>query len=241
MKRLRGQVDSLGVFDQLLLLNEFDLETEFVRRNKMVFLFHTGRFGYYVWKPYLIQRTLSELRDGDVLVFSDVGNHFRPEQKHRLKEYIDIARASQTQIIAPQLSSRCAEKYWTKRELLMYFGVEHNEDLLSSGQFETNFILTINNARSREMIAKWNGVYEFDTRLFDDSRTIPQMQGFLEHRHDQSAFSVLGKLYDIARVPAELDDFVLRLRDKVFRSRKFLFLLFLIRKRLLLHRLLHRP
>jgi hypothetical protein len=194
-----------------------------------------------LWKPYLIERALSQLRDGDVLVFSDVGNHFKIENGVRLKQYISLASKSTTTILAPRLSSKYLEQYWTKRELLAFLGVQDVRDICLSPQFETNFILIINQPRAREMMRKWNEIHEKDPALFDDSLSSMQLEGFVEHRHDQSGFSVLGKLYGITQIPGDLDDFVLRLRDKVIRNRRALYLLFLLRNGLLVQRFLRQP
>jgi len=239
MKRLRKQVYALNLFDRCLFCNEFNLGSEFVRKNSWAFSYHSRGFGYFLWKPYLIERSLSELRDGDVLVYSDVGNHFRIENAFRLKSYIDLASESVTPILAPKLSSKYLEQAWTKYELLAFLGVENAIEVRLSPQFEANFILIVNRPRAKEMVRKWNEIYEKEPKLFDDSFSSVQLEGFVEHRHDQSAFSVLGKLHGITEIPGDMDDLVLRLRDKVFRKRPALFVLFLLRKGLLARRFLN--
>lgn len=240
MKRLEKQILALKIFDRVLLCDEFDLDRKFVNDNKSLFFRHTRGFGYFSWKPYLIQRTLLTLDDGDVLVYSDVGNHFEEAKRDRLHEYIAIAENSPAQIIAPRLSSNYPERCWTKHELLDYFGVVDKEEILSSPQYEANFIVIINSSRAREIIQKWNEVFRINPKLFDESQWLPQLQGFVEHRWDQSAFSILGKLFGMAEIPADRDDLVLRLRDKVSRRRWLSFLLFLVRNRLLVYRLRHQ-
>ena len=34
---------------------------------------HKKGHGYYIWKPYLIQKTMNKMNDGDILLYSDAG------------------------------------------------------------------------------------------------------------------------------------------------------------------------
>lgn len=237
MKRMKEQVRALALFDRCWFCSEFSLPGKFVRRHAWAFSFYSRGFGYYIWKPYLIERALLELEEDDVLVYSDVGNHFDRKSASRLREYIAVASRARTPSLAPQLSSNFPEQHWTKREMIRFLRAEHEDAILHSPQFEANLILIVNQPRAREMIRRWNEVYESEPKLFDDSQSLDQFEGFVEHRHDQSAFSILGKQYGIVRLPPEQDDFVLRKRDTNFRKRDFTFFVFLLRNRLLLHRL----
>jgi hypothetical protein len=237
LKRIKAQAAALGLFDRAVLVNELGLERAFVRRKADIFRSRTRGFGFWTWKPYLIERELLRLRDGDVLVYSDAGNHFEPANKGRLAEYIDLARTAATQIVAPALSSRFIERHWTKAELLRHLGVEADEALLSSPQTEANFIVIVNNPGTRRFMRQWNALHEAHLDLFDDSRALPQAEGFVDHRHDQSAFSVLGKIHGLKVIPEAIDDFVLRRRDKVATSSPLPYLLFLLKNGLLLSRL----
>ena len=55
----------------------------------------SGRsFGYYMWKPYIILAQLKKIRDGDWVVYSDVGKKHPYAIFHRLHEFMNWANAN---------------------------------------------------------------------------------------------------------------------------------------------------
>ena len=237
MRRLKAQALSMDVFGRLELHDELSLDRKFVRKKAQIFSLRTQGFGYWTWKPYLIERVLQKLNDGEVLVYSDVGNHFNSHARDQLSDYISLASASPVGICAPRLSDRFSEREWTKRELLKYFDVETDVTITNSPQFEANFIVIVAGQHSRSFIRRWNDTHERRLDLFDGVFRCPQFDGFREHRHDQSVFSILGKIYRVAKIPSDRDDFVKRLRDKPMIAANTRYLWFLVRNGLLVERL----
>lgn len=237
MRRVRRQVEGLGVFDKALYYDELDLPRDFVKRNAEVFAHRTRGFGFMTWKPHLIERELLKLDNGDVLVWSDVGNHFDAANAGRLEEYVALARASPASTISTVLAARYPERAWSKREILRHLGVEENAEILDSPQRETNFIVIVNSPASRSFVREWNAAQEAGAALFDDSMWLAQDPAFRENRHDQSAFSILGKLRGAVTIPAEIDDFALRRRDRRPRRALVRYTVFLLRNGLLARRL----
>ncbi len=212
----------------MLFCNELHLDRDFVERKRALFATRTRGFAYWTWKPYLIERELLKLEEGDLLVYSDVGNHFTPKAG-RVAEYATIARAMATPIISPVLSGNFLERSWTKREVLRRFGVEDNGAILDTPQREANFLVIVNNQKARHFIRMWNETHERRMDLFDDSKTLTQDAAFVDHRHDQSVFSILSKLHGVTTIPPEIDDFVLRLRDRPMAAARLTNLLFLVK------------
>lgn len=52
-----------------------DLDPEF-RRNHSEILTQKRGAGYWLWKPYVIYRSLLSMREGDILMYADAGSHF---------------------------------------------------------------------------------------------------------------------------------------------------------------------
>ena len=200
LKRIKGQAEQFGVFNKINVLCERDLPQDFLEKHNDKLVLGSRGYGYWIWKPYLILRHLNELQNGDVLVYADCGSHINPFGYKIFNDYLDMARSREIGILA--FSPRTAEylEYrWTKADLLHHFGVYTNKDIVLSHQIEANTIIIVKNSGSVNFIEKWYGVFEFDFNLITDAQSkLPNYQGFIEHRHDQSCFSILGKLNNIA-------------------------------------------
>jgi hypothetical protein len=93
------------------------------------------------------------------------------------------------------------EKYWTKGSLFDYFNVRDNPAIYDTEQIAATVIFIRKTKDSLTVIQRWLQVYYDDFSLADDSPSrYPNFPGFFEHRHDQSIFSLLGKIYNISTI-----------------------------------------
>lgn len=47
-------------------------------------------YANWTWKPYLVEKVMAYLEEGDILVYSDGGNHFEYNALPRLEEYLSM-------------------------------------------------------------------------------------------------------------------------------------------------------
>lgn len=235
--RLGEQASCLNIFDEIHLCNELSLEKSFVKQKHAWFTRRTRGFGFWSWKPYLIERHARQLSIGDLLIYSDSGNHLASANSRRFDEYVNIAASSPAHIISPVLSSRYLEVYYSKKELLAHLKADMSNSVLFTPQREANFIILVISSPALEFLREWNSVHEQFPSLFDDSLAEGQATSFVDHRHDQSTFSVLSKLHGGAVIPSTIDDFVERRRDRVVGGGNLGYLTFLMKNGLLVERI----
>ena len=76
---LTAQEHGLKVAQQLgfttIGYSEKDIEPEFIEKNRDIFNSKRGG-GYWIWKPYLIHKTLKKMNHGDYLIYMDSGAAF---------------------------------------------------------------------------------------------------------------------------------------------------------------------
>ena len=74
-QRLLGQVKSLELFDNLYFYTGDDLkkDKEFWNRHGTFIENNKRGYGYWLWKSYLINKTIGKLKDGDILLYADSG------------------------------------------------------------------------------------------------------------------------------------------------------------------------
>ena len=87
------------------------------------------------------------------------------------------------------------ESKYNKADLLNFFGVLNDYNIINTGQFEAGIIFIRKDADTIKFIENWISVFLNDFHFIDDSPSmIPNIEGFIDHRHDQSIYSILCKL-----------------------------------------------
>lgn len=145
--------------------------------------------GYWLWKPYIILKTLDTLQDGDVLVYCDSGAYFRSS----IVPYIEKMSGS-IMLFEPECKT-FIEEVWTKMDILEHLQVQDDTSIVTSIQLEAGFILLKKSDISYRFIKEWLELCKDYHLISDEPSLKPNSFLFSENRHDQSLLSVLGKKY----------------------------------------------
>lgn len=197
-QRIKSEADSLNIFDKTLIetdvniLNDSDfkktLEDEYFKKT-----FEAERGGgYWIWKPYIINKHLSNMNDGDILVYADAGCTISNKSKDNFNKIFSELKNGKYYMVLND--NKLPEKIWTKGDVLSYHSVYDNDKILNSGQYEGGRIILIKNNITEKIINKWWETAKNNPNLFDDSKSIKSNKAdFKENRHDQSNISILCK------------------------------------------------
>lgn len=199
--RISEQIASTERFDKILALGQADLGPEFLKRHRGQLL---GKgYGYYVWKPWIVWKTLEKMRDGDILFYLDAGFviNVNDESMARLDEYLAATAADEFGWIGFSIPFPIRE--WTKGLTLERMGVP--DEMLPMRQVQSGNLFIRKNERTVAFAREW---YEWCARercaLINHSRMYyKRPPGFREHRHDQSVYSVLAYRRGITLWPNE--------------------------------------
>ena len=167
-----------------------DIDEEFKKKNEYILSKGRGN-GYWLWKPYFIVKTLKKhLADGDYLIYSDAGI-FYTERAQLLVDFLNERKAEMYLHRLPHL-----EKFYTKRDAFILMGVDlpfYSE----TGQFNAAFQV-YKKSKFTEIFLEEYLYYAQDKRIITDDKNelgMPNYDGFIDHRHDQSILSLLTKKY----------------------------------------------
>lgn len=180
---------NIGKFDRVIAYSRKHLDINFQKKNRLILNNNRGA-GYWIWKPYIILKTLNQLNDGDYLFYCDSGSYFI----HSIRPLVDILEKSGQPIMCFQLNH--IEKVWTKRDTFILLGCDKPE-FYNSKQRLGGFQLV---KKCPESIKFYQEYLKFaqDRRCITDlpnQLRKPNYPGFRDHRHDQSIFSLLTKKY----------------------------------------------
>jgi len=192
---LCDQATRTGVFDAVHGFTDLDLKDDpaFWPQHGAFLASHPRGYGHWLWKPYLIQRTLATLQDEDILVYLDAGCTINLDGAARLAEYLAMVRTNPFGLLAFQLKG-CTERQYTKRAVLDAMGLpDHRRD---TDQYLGGILLMRRTSHTLQFVRNW---FEMGTAFsygwIDDGRGPDEDPRFRDHRHDQSLYSVLIKTY----------------------------------------------
>ena len=167
------------VFDVMIPYQFHNIEPEYYEKHKEILSQKRGA-GYWLWKPYLILKTLEMMPENDVLVWLDssvvLGEGIYEVLK--LVEKDDII-----------LFYHHKNRGYTKKILVdkIFNG---DKTFLDKAQFAGGYIFLRNNPKTRKFVEEWLH-YSEDPELFTDIPSIDEYPDFKDHRHDQSILTAV--------------------------------------------------
>tara|TARA_B110000967_G_C18888995_1_gene566012 strand:- start:2551 stop:3267 length:717 start_codon:yes stop_codon:yes gene_type:complete len=192
-KRLINEAKNLQVFDNTQLYSDDDLKDDdiFWSQHKDFITNNKRGYGYWIWKSYIIKKTMSNMKDGDILLYADSGCTLRENKKYMQELFQTVEKDK----IIGSLTSYSDVQY-TKQDLINHLGMENSEKI-NTKQRQATAIMFYVCDKTRNFVDLW-----YDTcciyHMIDDSKSIEKKHvSYCAHRHDQSVFSLLTKLHNI--------------------------------------------
>lgn len=190
---------SSGFFDHIQVFTPEDIDPEFAAQVQEVLKFRKGG-GYWIWKPYFLKKVLDTINEGDILIYCDAGCMINNKGEKRFKEYIDRLNNTKTGTIDFELPHKEIE--YTKREV--FNALDVSAEVIHSNQLVATVILLKKCAHTIFLIDTFYNTAIHNASLFTDEKdAASQHKEFIDHRHDQSIFSILRKTYGANIIPDE--------------------------------------
>jgi len=151
-KRLVKQVESLDIFTESILYTPEYLEREGFQKQHSEFLrCNTRGYGFWLWKPFIINKTMETMDDGDILLYLDAGCEVGCEKKDKLLKCIDIVK---TDKIIGAKEWVLNEKHFNKMDLIEHMDVKYDK-YLNTIQREAGIILFLVCKETRDLVNEW--------------------------------------------------------------------------------------
>ncbi|MEM7635776.1 MAG: hypothetical protein AAF299_14520 [Pseudomonadota bacterium] len=174
-------------FDVCHALGPKDIEPEFALRHATT-LQHDRGAGYWLWKPYFVQRMLADMTEGDILVYADAATHFVNPVTPMISA---LERHSLDLLI---LGEGFSEAQYTKRDAFVLMDADTKPFTQTPQRFASSFMLR-KSGWAVDFMKRYLICAE-DRRILTDEDNVcglPDYPDFIAHRHDQSIFSLLSK------------------------------------------------
>jgi hypothetical protein len=177
------------IYTEKFLMQQEDFWTkhkDFITKNQR-------GYGYWIWKPFVIQQVMKTMQNNEILFYCDADFILKKDKKILEKLKKDVKN---NKIISSFTRAREKELKWNKTDTINRLGVTIDEE---DKQVQSGTLLIYVCDETRNLIDEWYSICcEKDYHYIDDSPSInPNYVSFEEHRHDQSIFSLLLKKHNI--------------------------------------------
>ena len=184
-------VASAGIF----IYSNNDIDKSFINRSQIDWNNSRGG-GFWLWKPFIVQQTLSKIKDGDILIYADSGGCFFDTQ--RLSNLIENFKLSKSDFLCFQ--TKWKENLFTIKEVFKHFNTTVKDQ--NSGQIAATWFILKKSSHSISIVNEWLNTAVNYPHLFSLKDQPPVL-----HRHDQSVLScILKKSNNVMILPYKDDD-----------------------------------
>ena len=173
--------------------------TDFYRENRSILDLSRGN-GYWIWKPFIIQQELSQLAEDDILIYCDAGVEIVADVSPLVELALDkrdlLLFAGNVDLTGGGLGDTCGE--WTKRDCFVLMDADepsyHQAQML-----DASFLVLRNRGITPELVCEWQEYCSRAQAVTDQPNAcgLPNLPGFIDHRHDQSVLSLLAVRYGV--------------------------------------------
>lgn len=219
--RIKKEAENLNLFDKITIEDENICNEEIFinilkKINKPNLSLYRG-FGWYIWKPYIIYKQLLSMKNDDILLYCDAGMTLL-QNKQKYLHLFDLVNDTQkcpsgiATFITTGPKEERLEYMYNLVQIFKYFNIENDKDITHTQQCQAGIIIIKKCQQSIKIIKEWFDIsntnpeyFIGDPRFCYMDKTIKQIQGFKDHRHDQSVWSVLSKINNVNILPHNLN------------------------------------
>ena len=172
-----------------------DMDTAFRERNQAILSAIKGN-GFYLWKPYFLNKAYQELKEGDYLIYTDAGSIY----VNKIQYLIDCMEREKMEIIVFSLQRELLEKQYTKRDAFVLMQCD-TPQFTDTPQSIGGYVLFKKSDFVEQFLAE-DLNYAQDERIIAEianTQGLPNYPEFIAHRHDQSVWSLMVKKYGLKR------------------------------------------
>lgn len=150
--------------------------------------------GFYAWKPFIIQKKLEEMPEGDIVFYCDVGRTFPYKLlSGSLQFFLDWMKAHEQSVMPGiKIPWNGPMSMWTKRDAFVSMSMD-TPSIHATAPIQASFSIWINGLDSKKIVAEWMNLSAQRQLISDDPSVmgLPELSGYKEHRHDQSLLSLV--------------------------------------------------
>jgi hypothetical protein len=148
----------------------------------------------------IIQQTLDRVNEGDIIIYMDSGCsvNINDSTTDRFYDYIDLV--NQHDMVRFEIAHK--EYAYTNKATIQYFQEKYNlqKEHVLSNMIGATIIPMKKCPRVVKFFNEFESVLRADRFLITDKYNEDRLDGFIDHRHDQSILSLLSKVLKVGYI-----------------------------------------
>ncbi len=220
-KHLVHLAEQSGLFYKVVSMGPRDLDLSFKKKYKNILNISKGG-GFWLWKYEIIKNLINQINKDDIVVYCDAGASLNTSDKaiSRFNEYIEILKETSISQLRMKCENHFIEKNYTNKKLFDYFNIDLNSEIANTTQLQAGHQFYKKCDETSHYFQEYQNLIDFDVDLITDLYSSEvQIDSFVEHRHDQSIFSLLSKKYSSFVIDNETE-----FRNRPYEQHNFPFL-----------------
>ena len=188
LENLLNSVKIFGKQFEIIIFKKESLDKNFVHKHSDILNLPRGG-GYWLWKPYIINETLKKIKDNDLVFYLDLKYYFIEDFTELYYDYMkehDILIWKNH----PNDNTFLMKKYCKMDVILKY---NMYEPIIKNNleDYWAGAIIIKNNNFTKDIISQWLNMCCIYEDITDTDSINPNIEEFIEHRHDQSLLSIV--------------------------------------------------
>jgi hypothetical protein len=187
----KGYVDNIRVFRDTHIIG-----TDFYKNNQQVFKY-SKYYGYFLWKPYIVNLTL-DTSASDYVLYCD--SNIRFNDINSFLTLFNKTMDSNGIFFVKHL--HWINKDWTKRDTFIAMECDNNR-YWSAHQIWSVLFGFSRNVVSKEILKEYLKYCTMPQTVTEEPNVYgqPNLEGYREHRWEQSVLSILIEKYGVETIP----------------------------------------
>ena len=173
----------------IILFKKSDIDNEFLEKNKIILNCKRGG-GYWLWKPYIINNILQKINNDDSLFYLDSSYYF-------IEDFTELYKNKEILVFSNKPNESTNKfKHLCKMDVILKYNMQYETFKKEINECWAGAIYLKKTEFTTNFISKWLDmccIYEDIT----DTKSISHNPFFIDHRHDQSLFTILVTKYNI--------------------------------------------
>ena len=192
--KLLNSVKKYGNDFNIIIFNKSDIDREFIKKNKNILDAKRGG-GYWLWKPYIINKILHKINDDDILFYLDSQYYFIENFTNLYQDYM---KTNDCLIFMNKPNDNIYYmKNWCKMDVLHKYNIYDEVFNKNLKDCWAGCLIIKKNSNTIKYMMEWLNMSCYYENISDSPSKLQNNEQFIEHRHDQSLLSIIVNKYNI--------------------------------------------
>jgi hypothetical protein len=191
---LLDSVKKYGSQFEIIKFNKNQIDNDFMIKNETILSQNRGG-GYWLWKPYIINKVLNKINDDDVIFYLD-SKYFFIEDFANL--YLEYLTTNDLLVWNNKPNEPIWDmKNWCKMDVILKYHVYDKVFIENIKDCWAGAIVVKKTENTIRYMQEWLDMCCINEDITDSLSIVDNSDLFREHRHDQSLLNIVLQKYNI--------------------------------------------